>query len=113
MSEFAVRTGSASSVVIGFPQQVLGGPLAVELAGIVRENATAGATKVVLDLASVTMMNSSGLGMLVSSLTTLRKQGIRLCLAAVPEKVSGLLTMTQLTQVFEIFPTVDDAVGSA
>ena len=113
MSEFAVSSESGAAVVITFPQQVLGGPLAVELAGIVRDHASHGHAAVVLDLSGVEVMNSSGLGMLVSTLTSLRKQNVRLCLAAVPEKVSSLLAMTQLAQIFEIFPTVSDAVGTA
>ena len=78
---------------------------------MVRQITQDGSKSIVFDLCNVQFMNSSGLGMLVSSLTTLRKQGVGLKLASVPDKVTSLLEMTQLTQIFDIYPTVSDAVG--
>jgi anti-sigma B factor antagonist len=113
MSAFSTTSPTPSVTVIAFPEQVLGGPEAVELASVVREAAAAGTTTMVLDLSGVTMMNSSGLGMLVATLTSASKNGVALILAAVPEKVAALLAMTQLTQVFDIRDTVDNAVSSS
>ncbi|MBI2794639.1 MAG: STAS domain-containing protein [Ignavibacteria bacterium] len=110
MSTFSVRKPSDTSAVISFPTEVIGGQDAMELAHLVRQCASEGKSTVILDLAEVLIMNSSGLGMLVSSLTSLKRQGAKLRLAAVPEKVESLLTMTQLKQIFDIYPTVSDAV---
>lgn len=104
-------TSNVSDVlVITFPANVIGGPDAVELAALLRDVSSVPA--VVFDLGGVTVMNSSGLGMLVSSLTTLKKLEAGLRLASVPDKVQSLLTMTHLDTVFTIYETVDDAVAA-
>ncbi|MFP4370576.1 MAG: STAS domain-containing protein, partial [Candidatus Kapaibacterium sp.] len=64
---------------------------------------------IILDLSKVELMNSSGLGMLVSGLSSMKKNDIRLVLADVPEKVNNLLNMTHLDKVFEIYENVADA----
>ena len=98
--------------VITFGEHAIGGPDAVELGATIRTAIAEGATTVVLDLERVTVMNSAGLGMLVSALTTTQSAGASLLLGSVPAKVMDLLTMTQLSTVFEIHPTVDAAVAS-
>ena len=113
MDGFSVSKPSSSSAVVTFPKEVIGGPEAMELSHIIRECIAEGRTVIVLDLEDVSIMNSSGLGMLVSSLTTVRKQGAKLCLAAIPEKVTSLLAMTQLSQIFDVYPTVSEAVGKS
>jgi anti-sigma B factor antagonist len=112
MSTFSTSSPTQGITVISFPEQVLGGPDAVNLAGVVRDVVSGGGTLLVLDLADVSVMNSSGLGMLVATLSTTSKHNVALRLAAVPEKVASLLSMTQLTQVFDIRDTVDNAVSS-
>ena len=109
MSAFTTSSGADGVTVVGFPEQVLGGPEAVELAGIVRDAVGKGQTLIVFDLSNVAIMNSSGLGMLVSSLTSVRGKESQLRLAAVPEKVNDLLNMTQLNIVFEIRASVEEA----
>lgn len=112
MSAFTTSQPLPNTTVVHFGTQAIGGPDALELAGILREGVAAGVGTVIFDLATVDVMNSSGLGMLVSSLTTLKKSNTALVLAAVPEKVMALLTMTHLTTVFAIAPTVDEAVNA-
>lgn len=110
MSAFTASQPSDGVTVVTFPDQVLGGPIAVELSTIVRDSLGNGSTLLVFDCGAVTVMNSSGLGMLVSSLTSVRNAGTQLRLANLPEKVSSLLSMTQLDKVFEIRETVDAAM---
>lgn len=68
--------------------------------------------KVILDLSKVEWINSRGLGILISGLTTMRKNDGELKLAAVAEKVKSLLTLTRLITAFEDYDTVEEAVGS-
>ena len=67
---------------------------------------------VVVDLAQVDWMNSTGLGILISGYTTLRNNDGLLKLANVTDKIQSLLTITKLVSVFEAFDSVDDAVKS-
>jgi anti-sigma B factor antagonist len=60
----------------------------------------------------VEWMNSTGLGILISGLTTLRNNGGELKLACVTDKIQSLLTITKLITVFENFDTIEDAVKS-
>ena len=68
--------------------------------------------KIVIDLAGVEWMNSTGLGILISSLTTLRNNDGELKLANVTEKIQSLLTITKLVTVFESYDSVDEAVNA-
>jgi len=109
MSAFTTTSATDGVTIVSFPDQVLGGPEAVELSEIVRKAVADGQTLIVFDLNNVAVMNSSGLGMLVSALTSVRGKQAQLRLAAVPDKVTDLLNMTQLNRVFDIRGSVDEA----
>jgi anti-sigma B factor antagonist len=66
----------------------------------------------VIDLGKVDWMNSTGLGLLISGLTTLKKSGGELKLANVTDKIQSLLTITKLVTIFKSFDTVDEAIQS-
>ena len=57
-------------------------------------------------------MNSSGLGMLISAMTTLRNAGGDLRLANVADRIQSLLVITKLITVFKHFESVEDAAKS-
>jgi anti-sigma B factor antagonist len=71
-----------------------------------------GKKKVVLNLAGVDFIDSAGMGELVKSYTTLRKQGGQLKLMNLQDKVENLLKLTSLTQVFDIQKDEASAVRS-
>ncbi len=68
--------------------------------------------KVVLDLDKVSMMDSAGLGVLVSSYTSVQKRGGRLVLAGLGRGLQNLIAITKLTRVFDIYESVEEAVKS-
>ena len=67
---------------------------------------------VVLNMAEVTYVSSLGLGILVSALTSLRRIGGDLHLVCLTTSVQNSFVITQLTQVFQTFETVSDALAS-
>ena len=67
---------------------------------------------IVVDLKNATWMNSSGLGMLISGLTTLRSSGGDLRLANISDKVRRPLEITKLESVFLIYNFVEEAINS-
>lgn len=67
---------------------------------------------IVLNLAHVPYMDSSGLGELIRCYTTVRKSGGVMKLAHVTEKIVDLLTITKLITVFEYFDTEAKALES-
>jgi anti-sigma B factor antagonist len=74
----------------------------VMLREIVRDLAEKGNKKIVLNLAEVSYVDSSGVGELVKALTTIRNKGGSLKLANLNQRVHDLLQMTRLSTVFEI-----------
>ena len=98
--------------VLASRANVLGGPDGADLHDYLADLRAQGRRNVVMDLGAARLVNSSGLGMLVSALTTLRNAGGDLRLAAVPEQVRSLFVITRLDRVFKAFETVDEAVAS-
>lgn len=66
----------------------------------------------VIDMAHVTWMNSSGLGMLISALTSLRSSGGDIRLANMSERLKRPMEITKLDTVFQEYPSVEEAVKS-
>jgi anti-sigma B factor antagonist len=94
---------------IALGEKVLGGNDAMNFSSKLHELFDKDVRCLVADLEDVELINSSGLGMLVSGLSTLRKQEIHFALANVPGKVMNLLKMTHLDKVFSIYSTVGEA----
>jgi anti-sigma B factor antagonist len=67
---------------------------------------------VVLNLADVDYIDSTGLGALVMCATTLRKSAGNMKLLNLNRRTCELLVMTKLATVFEIFTEEQDAVNS-
>lgn len=68
------------------------------------------AKKVVVDLAKVNYIDSSGLATLVELLKKTKGHGGSLALAGMSEKVKSLFEITKLDKLFPIFPTQQEAV---
>ncbi|PSQ70784.1 MAG: anti-sigma factor antagonist [Bacteroidetes bacterium QH_9_67_14] len=100
------------AVVITLKGNIMGGPDGQQLHDQLRELVDEGKTHVVVDLSKTKFMNSSGLGMLISGLTTMRNAGGDLRLARVADRIQSLLVITKLITVFKEFDTVDEAVES-
>lgn len=92
--------------------KIMGGPDATLLHEKLHECIEGGIKKVIIDLSDVDWMNSTGLGILISGLTTLRNNGGELKLANVTDKIQSLLTITKLVTVFEAHDSVDEAIKS-
>ena len=65
--------------------------------------------KIVIDLEKVTRMNSTGLGILISALTSVKNRDGELCLAAINENMKSIMVMTKLNTIFQIFTTAEGA----
>ncbi|MBI4473907.1 MAG: STAS domain-containing protein [Acidobacteria bacterium] len=83
---------------------------------VLRENIqkmlNAGDLKFILNLADVDYIDSSGLGELVTSFTTVRNHGGQLKLLNLTRRVQDLLQITKLLTVFETFNSETEALKS-
>lgn len=78
----------------------------------IREMASAGNKKVLLNLSEVTYIDSSGIGELVSGFTTVTNHGGQLKLLGLTKRVKDLLQITKLYTVFEVFDDEAAAIRS-
>lgn len=99
-------------VIIEFKGNVMGGPDAVDLNDKLHELIEEGKKNIVVDLGKVKFMNSSGLGMLIGGLTTMRKAGGDLRIANPTDKIESLLVVTKLITVFKHYDSLEKAVNS-
>lgn len=88
------------------------GQEATSLRETLRGTSGGGARNVLLNLAEVDYIDSTGLGALVVCFTTLRQQGGKLKLENLNRRNIELLVFTKLTTVFELFNDEQDAVNS-
>jgi anti-sigma B factor antagonist len=84
----------------------------VELRRAVHDQLNAGARNILIQLKEVSTIDSSGVGELVSTYTTVTNRGGKLKLLHLPPKVSDILQITQLITVFETFEDEEEAVAS-
>lgn len=84
----------------------------VALREAVGEALEAGARNILVDLSSVTTIDSSGIGELVNAYTTAKDRGGQLKLANLPPKVDDILQITQLVSVFEVHDNLPEAIAS-
>jgi anti-sigma B factor antagonist len=71
-----------------------------------------GHKSILVNMADVTAIDSSGIGELVGCYTTMTNKGGKLKLLHLPPKISDVLTVTQLITVFDVFEDEAEAVRS-
>lgn len=69
-------------------------------------------TKMLLNFASVPYLDSTGLGEVVRSYTSVKKEGGTVKIVNLTNKVHDLLSVTKLITVFETFEDEDKAIAS-
>ena len=77
-----------------------------------RELVAKGNKKILLNLGDVSYIDSSGIGEMVSSFTTVTNHGGQLKLLGLTKRVKDLLQITKLYTVFEVFDDESTAVRS-
>jgi anti-sigma B factor antagonist len=79
---------------------------------LIRDLAAKGDKKLLLNLAEVSYIDSSGIGELVSGFTTVTNHGGILKLVGLSKRVKDLLQITKLYTVFEAFEDEAQAIRS-
>jgi anti-sigma B factor antagonist len=70
-----------------------------------------GQKKILLDLAEVSAIDSSGIGEMVACYTTVTKRDGQLKLMRLSPKINDILHVTQLITVFDVFDSEDEALS--
>ena len=100
------------AVLLELSGKLMGGPDANLLNEKLHDLVDQNKTNVIADLGKVSWMNSSGLGILIGGLTTMRNNDGDLKLINVTGKIESLLIITKLIKIFESYDNIEDAVNS-
>lgn len=98
-------------VVMEVSGKIMGGEETTMFHGKIHEYINQNKKNFIIDLAKVDWMNSIGLGMLISALTTVRNAGGKLALSNI-DKIESILTITRLISVFEHYDSRELAMNA-
>jgi anti-sigma B factor antagonist len=113
MSTLNITTRQSGPVIIlDLEGQIRLGETNANLHKAVREQVDGGEKNVLLNLARVTGIDSSGLGSLVAAHATLEKNGGEMKLLNLNDRVTELMMITKLLTVFDVFDNEAEAVAS-
>jgi anti-sigma B factor antagonist len=104
------RNGSVT--VLDLHGNIRLGEGSMDLHKVLRSLVEKGERRILLNLADVTYIDSSGLGELVAGFTTLQKNGGELKILRLTERVHELMVITKLLTVFDVFDNEQEAVNS-
>ena len=88
------------------------GDSSVALRESVRNLADQGKKKLLLNLAGVKYIDSSGIGELIANYTTVSRQGGQLKLLNLTDRIQNLLVITKLLTVFDAYDNEAEALKS-
>ena len=113
MAELNINERQAGDVtVLDLSGKITIGEGSVALRTAVRRLLEEGKKRVLLNLANVSYIDSSGIGELVSSYTAANKEGGQLKLLNLTQKIKDLLTITKLYTVFDVYDNEAEALNS-
>jgi anti-sigma B factor antagonist len=113
MAQLNIKQRQAGDVtILDLDGEVRIGDSATALRGAIRELAAAGHTKILLNLAGVRYIDSSGIGELIANYTTIGRSGGQLKLLSLTDKVQDLLVITKLLTVFDVYDAESEALSS-
>ena len=69
-------------------------------------------SKLLIDLAGVTYVNSTAIGVLVSAHASYAKKGWHIKLCGMNKNITNIFVITKLTLVFDVYDTKEEAVKS-
>jgi len=98
--------------VVKFKGKLKGGPDSENFHNTIQSFLKEGKKNIIIDMADVSFVDSAGLGILVRGYTTMKNAGGEMKLAAISNKVEGVLAITKLNSVFDQYPTVEEASKS-
>ena len=113
MAQLNIKQRQAGDVaILDLDGEVRIGDSATALRSAIRELVSGDSKKILLNLAGVKYIDSSGIGELIANYTTVGRTGGQLKLLNLTEKVQDLLVITKLLTVFDVYDNEADALAS-
>jgi anti-sigma B factor antagonist len=98
--------------VLDLSGEMYGGPENMKLVDIVSELAEEKKLDLIINLSKVKWISSTGLGILVSARSRYAKEGGVVKLCHPNERVLGILQVTRLNLIFDVYPSEKEAIAS-
>lgn len=104
-----VQQSEGDLLILRLGGQLMGGPDADSLRTTILASIQQGTEKILIDMGEITWVNSTGLGILITSHLAARAKGGSLKLIGVSKRIDSILAVTRLSTVFEIHATEEEA----
>jgi anti-sigma B factor antagonist len=98
--------------VLDVSGEMYGGEENMRLVDVVSELADEGNLDILINLSKVKWISSQGLGILVSARSRFSKKGGMLKLCSPNDRIIGILQVTRLNLIFDVYDTEKEALGS-
>jgi anti-sigma B factor antagonist len=99
--------------IVSITGRFLGAPELTPFKAAIEELKDEGITNVVIDLSKTDMMDSSAIGLTISTLTTMRNAGGDAVIASLNQRIKNLFVMTRLLgSVFKDYESIDEAIDA-
>src|SRR5438874_1415000 len=113
MAELNIRERQAGDItVLDMDGRITIGEGSVALRSAVRRLLEEGKKNILLNLAGVEYIDSSGIGEFIANYTTVGRGGGQLKLLNLTDKVQDLLVITKLLTVFDVYENEAEALSS-
>lgn len=106
-----IKTDQQNGItVLHLRGQFIGGDETDKLRESLKNMAEQDKNLLIIDLDKVTYLNSTALGVLISSHANFTKRGGKVALCNISKNIENIFVVTKLTLVFDIFTTLEDAI---
>jgi anti-sigma B factor antagonist len=113
MAELELKERQAGDVtILDLSGAVRIGEGSIALRDAIRDLSADGKKKLLLNLAGVNYVDSSGIGELIANYTTVSRQGGQLKLLNLTDRIQNLLVITKLLTVFDVYENESEALKS-
>ena len=109
MSQIKVEE-QIGGVILTLKGQFIGGEETDKLRDTLKEISQKKSNKLIIDLAKVTYLNSTALGVLISAHANFVKREGEIILCNVNKSIENIFVITKLSLVFKIVQTLDEAI---
>ena len=112
MGKFADVREVGDVKVVSLKGKITIGAGDIEMREAIQSLLDGGSKKIIVDMAQVSTIDSSGIGELVGCYTKASNRGSKLKLMNLTQKTADVLTVTKLITVFDVYHTEGDAIAS-
>ena len=98
--------------ILDMSGKLMGGPDAEAFNEVLRTIMHEGVNNFIVNMEKVKWVNSTGLGILISGYTTVKRAGGELKLLKVTERIENIFIVSKLSTVFHSFEDEDEALRS-